>query len=221
MSVSATRAVLGRARRRPSPHWLTASRRKFTSNRGKENSGGKKTTAYVALGSNLGNRVHNLEAGLRAIRSEVGRIERTSLLYETVPMYIEEQPRYLNAAVSSARKRGREEERKRGREEERKRGREEEKRREEKRREERSKLHGAPLSRYSPTIHRSASPPSSLHSSSHSLSSLSRPRSGARAASARSATARGCSIWIFCTLGTRSCNRGAYLGETVLRRTRR
>ena len=71
------------------------ARRGFSNNYGESG----KTTAYIALGSNLGNRVDNLDAGLRAIRREVGQVERTSLLYETVPMYIEDQPRYLNAAV--------------------------------------------------------------------------------------------------------------------------
>ena len=87
--------MLARVRQRRARAVTTAlARRRFS----------KKTTAYVALGSNLGERVKNLDAGLRAIRRKVGQVEMTSLLYQSVHMgettsRAADQPLYLNAAV--------------------------------------------------------------------------------------------------------------------------
>lgn len=57
----------------------------------------KHHTAYVALGSNLGDRAHNLHAALRAMRS-FATVAETSFLYETPPAYVPDQPPFLNAA---------------------------------------------------------------------------------------------------------------------------
>ena len=55
--------------------------------------------AYVALGSNLGDRRSHLEAALEALRRTPGiRILAASALYETEPVG-PPQGRYLNAAV--------------------------------------------------------------------------------------------------------------------------
>ena len=52
----------------------------------------------LGLGSNLGNRAANLHRALRLLRETVGvRLERTSLLYDSSPQYVTEQPRFLNA----------------------------------------------------------------------------------------------------------------------------
>eukprot|EP00775_Hariotina_reticulata_P012958 gene12958-13087_t len=53
----------------------------------------------IALGTNQGNRVDNLLSGLTALRQNGIEVLRVSLLYETLAMYITEQPAYLNAAV--------------------------------------------------------------------------------------------------------------------------
>ena len=58
-------------------------------------------TAYVGLGSNLGNRQGNLQAAL----SELGRmptiqVTHVSSLYETAPVGVTEQPEFLNAAAA-------------------------------------------------------------------------------------------------------------------------
>ena len=53
---------------------------------------------YLALGSNLGERRHNLEAALRALPPEV-EISALSSLYETIPAYVTNQPTFLNMAV--------------------------------------------------------------------------------------------------------------------------
>jgi dihydropteroate synthase/2-amino-4-hydroxy-6-hydroxymethyldihydropteridine diphosphokinase len=55
-----------------------------------------KHTVYLALGSNLGNRAAHLHAALQAIRP-YAHVEATSFLYETIPLYVTDQPKYLNA----------------------------------------------------------------------------------------------------------------------------
>lgn len=55
--------------------------------------------AYIALGSNVGDRFAAIEHACRAIdQSPDIRILRTSSLYETEPMYVEDQDRFLNGA---------------------------------------------------------------------------------------------------------------------------
>lgn len=56
------------------------------------------TTAYVALGSNLGNRVGWIEQACREMDSRGIRVKRTSSLWETEPMYVLEQDRFVNGA---------------------------------------------------------------------------------------------------------------------------
>jgi 2-amino-4-hydroxy-6-hydroxymethyldihydropteridine diphosphokinase len=53
---------------------------------------------YLGLGSNVGDRLANLEATLVALEPEVA-IERRSSIYETMPAYLEEQPRFANMVV--------------------------------------------------------------------------------------------------------------------------
>ena len=53
----------------------------------------------LGLGSNLGQRAATIHAALGLLRTTVGaRVERTSLLYDTSPQYVTDQPRFLNAA---------------------------------------------------------------------------------------------------------------------------
>jgi len=55
--------------------------------------------AYVALGSNVGNRLEMIEKACRALDEDPDiSITRTSSLYETDPMYVEDQGRFLNGA---------------------------------------------------------------------------------------------------------------------------
>ncbi len=56
----------------------------------------KQHVAYLALGSNLGDRAANIQRGLRAI-APFARVEATSFLYETPPAYVLDQPKFLNA----------------------------------------------------------------------------------------------------------------------------
>lgn len=58
------------------------------------------TTAYIGLGSNLGDRMASLAQALQGI-SEIPstHVESVSHAYESVPAYVEGQPCFLNAAV--------------------------------------------------------------------------------------------------------------------------
>jgi 2-amino-4-hydroxy-6-hydroxymethyldihydropteridine diphosphokinase len=53
---------------------------------------------YIALGSNLGNRAENLENAVAALKG-VGAVCAQSQVYETAPLYMIDQPAYLNAVV--------------------------------------------------------------------------------------------------------------------------
>jgi 2-amino-4-hydroxy-6-hydroxymethyldihydropteridine diphosphokinase len=56
-------------------------------------------TAYIALGSNLGNRAEALSSAVGHLRS-LGRVVALSSLYETDPVGYHDQPAFLNAAVA-------------------------------------------------------------------------------------------------------------------------
>lgn len=56
-------------------------------------------TAYLSLGSNLGDRKENLKRALTAIEAESIRIFARSSFYETEPRDVLEQPWFLNVAV--------------------------------------------------------------------------------------------------------------------------
>ena len=58
-------------------------------------------TAYVGLGSNLGNREANLQAALSRLAAlPTMMIKRVSSLYETAPVGVTEQPEFLNAVAA-------------------------------------------------------------------------------------------------------------------------
>jgi 2-amino-4-hydroxy-6-hydroxymethyldihydropteridine diphosphokinase len=54
--------------------------------------------AFIALGSNIGDREANMKAALELLKQKV-KIIKTSNLYETKPMYIEKQNWFLNGAA--------------------------------------------------------------------------------------------------------------------------
>jgi 2-amino-4-hydroxy-6-hydroxymethyldihydropteridine diphosphokinase len=59
------------------------------------------TRAYVGLGSNLGDREHNLREALRLLEAEPGvHVVAVSTLRETDPVGYLDQPRFLNAACA-------------------------------------------------------------------------------------------------------------------------
>ena len=58
----------------------------------------KDHTVYVALGSNVGNRMYLIEQACKSMEARGIKLVRTSALYETAPMYFEDQPPFLNGA---------------------------------------------------------------------------------------------------------------------------
>jgi len=57
-------------------------------------------TIYLALGSNLGDRMGNLASAVERLSQKM-TIKKLSSVYETEPVYYEEQPLYLNAVLSA------------------------------------------------------------------------------------------------------------------------
>ncbi|KAI1130554.1 Dihydropteroate synthase [Nemania abortiva] len=55
-------------------------------------------TAYIALGSNLGDRVAMIEQACREMDARGIKVKRTSSLWETEPMYVLDQGRFVNGA---------------------------------------------------------------------------------------------------------------------------
>lgn len=56
-------------------------------------------TAYLALGSNLGDREANLREAVKRLDAGDLRITRRSSLYETAPRELLDQPAFLNAVI--------------------------------------------------------------------------------------------------------------------------
>ncbi|GAB5588191.1 trifunctional dihydropteroate synthetase [Umbelopsis nana] len=57
-------------------------------------------SAFIALGSNVGNPIVNIESALALLESQCScTVVDTSFLYETPPMYYTEQPPFLNGAI--------------------------------------------------------------------------------------------------------------------------
>ncbi|KAG7144313.1 Folic acid synthesis protein fol1 like [Verticillium longisporum] len=63
-----------------------------------EDDGRPTVTAYIALGSNLGDRIGWIEKACREMDARGVRVKRTSSLWETEPMYVLEQDRFVNGA---------------------------------------------------------------------------------------------------------------------------
>ena len=58
-------------------------------------------TAYLSLGSNLGDREANLRAAIAALADAGARVVKISSLYETEPVDYLDQPWFLNCAVEA------------------------------------------------------------------------------------------------------------------------
>lgn len=60
-------------------------------------------TAYLGLGTNLGDRMGNLQAALRLLSVAQGvQIARCSEVYETEPWGVTDQPKFLNCVADTA-----------------------------------------------------------------------------------------------------------------------
>lgn len=55
---------------------------------------------YLALGSNLGDRMGNLKSAIERLSQKI-KFKKVSSVYETEPLYFKEQPLFLNAVVSA------------------------------------------------------------------------------------------------------------------------
>ena len=55
--------------------------------------------AYIAIGSNLGDREEIIENGIRSIETQIGPILARSSTWETAPYGVTDQPDFLNLAV--------------------------------------------------------------------------------------------------------------------------
>lgn len=58
-------------------------------------------TVFLGLGTNLGDRAANLRAALAALQ-DVAEIDAVSAIYETAPLYVTDQPAFLNMAVRAS-----------------------------------------------------------------------------------------------------------------------
>lgn len=56
--------------------------------------------AYLLTGSNLGNRVKNMQKAELLLKKECGIVLKKSFLYETAPWGISDQPAFLNQAIA-------------------------------------------------------------------------------------------------------------------------
>ncbi|KAF4977595.1 hypothetical protein FZEAL_5909 [Fusarium zealandicum] len=65
---------------------------------GSKSNGPRKRTAYIALGSNLGDRVAEIERACNEMDRRGIKVKRTSSLWETEPMYVTDQNRFVNGA---------------------------------------------------------------------------------------------------------------------------
>ena len=57
-------------------------------------------TAYLALGSNLDERMTHLQQAIALLKKDL-TITKASSIYETAPMYVENQPPFYNAAIAA------------------------------------------------------------------------------------------------------------------------
>lgn len=60
----------------------------------------------IALGSNVGDRLHNFNEALRLMKRSGIHVTRYGCLYETAPAYVTEQPHFLNSAIRAFTKLG-------------------------------------------------------------------------------------------------------------------
>lgn len=60
-----------------------------------------RTTIYIALGTNLGNRLQNFHKAVHLLQQNAIAVTAKSRVYETSPMYATHQPRFLNMVVQA------------------------------------------------------------------------------------------------------------------------
>ena len=79
----------------PDPNHAYSRTRRFTASQSSQLRYGSHMV-YIGLGSNLGDRFGMIESACREMDAQGIRITRTSSLYETSPMYVEDQAPFIN-----------------------------------------------------------------------------------------------------------------------------
>jgi dihydroneopterin aldolase/2-amino-4-hydroxy-6-hydroxymethyldihydropteridine diphosphokinase/dihydropteroate synthase len=65
-----------------------------------ESQSGRQGRIFIALGSNIGDRMGNIRRAVKSLESEDGiRVIRTGRMYESEPMYVEDQARFANTVI--------------------------------------------------------------------------------------------------------------------------
>ena len=59
----------------------------------------RNVVAYIGIGTNLGDRVKKIHQAIRLLQAKGVKLLDTSFLYETAPMYVLDQPSFLNACL--------------------------------------------------------------------------------------------------------------------------
>ena len=59
----------------------------------------KTERVFIALGSNIGDRVGNIRRAVDSLEKEGQVVVRTGRMYESEPMYVEDQARFINTVI--------------------------------------------------------------------------------------------------------------------------
>ena len=59
------------------------------------------STAYIGIGSNLGDRQRNCQHAIELLQSKGVVVTKRSSVYETAPWGVKDQPHFLNLATKS------------------------------------------------------------------------------------------------------------------------
>jgi dihydroneopterin aldolase/2-amino-4-hydroxy-6-hydroxymethyldihydropteridine diphosphokinase/dihydropteroate synthase len=54
---------------------------------------------FIAVGANMGDRVGNIRRAVKALDAAGMRVIHTGRLYESEPMYVEDQERFVNSVI--------------------------------------------------------------------------------------------------------------------------
>jgi len=61
--------------------------------------GPSRKRVFIALGSNIGDRVGNVRRAVDSLENEGVKVVRTGRMYESEPMYVEDQARFINTVI--------------------------------------------------------------------------------------------------------------------------
>ena len=59
----------------------------------------ERVRVFIALGSNIGDRVGNIRRAVDSLEKEGQVVVRTGRMYESEPMYVEDQARFINTVI--------------------------------------------------------------------------------------------------------------------------